>query len=56
MNTANITRHENVAYPHNNLYGPLEIIPFDKIDNMGPATSMVSNVKDLGGMDTVSAG
>jgi|GEM_PF-110792 len=47
MNTANITRHENVAYPHNNLYGPLEIIPFDKIDNMGPATSMVSNVKDL---------
>lgn len=47
MNTANILRHGNVAYPHNNLYGPLEIIPFDKIDNMGPATSMVSNVKDL---------
>lgn len=47
MNTANIRRHGNIAYPHNNLYGPLEIIPFDKIDNMGPATSMVSNVKDL---------
>ena len=47
MNTANILRYGNVAFPHNNLYGPLEIIPFDKIDNMGPATSMVSNVKDL---------
>lgn len=47
MNTANIGLRENVAQPHNNLYGPLNPIPFDKIDNMGPATSMVSNIKDL---------
>lgn len=47
MNTANLAARDNVAQPHNNLYGPLMTIPFDKIDNMGPATSMVSNVKDL---------
>ncbi|HUR66188.1 MAG TPA: serine hydrolase, partial [Chitinophagaceae bacterium] len=38
----------NVAQPHNNQYGPLTTIPFDNVDNLGPATSMVSNVKDLG--------
>ncbi len=47
MNTANISVRNNVALPHNNLYGPLTTIPFDNVDNLGPATSMVSNVKDL---------
>lgn len=47
MNTAGLANRNNVAQPHNNLYGPLSKIPFDEIDNLGPATSMVSNVKDL---------
>ncbi len=47
MNTAKLEMRENVAQPHNNLYGPLTVIPFDSVDNLGPATSMVSNVKDL---------
>jgi CubicO group peptidase (beta-lactamase class C family) len=38
----------NVARPHtNNFTGVLQEIPFDRIDNLGPAGSMVSNVKDL---------
>ncbi len=48
MNTAGLANRNNVAQPHNNLYSSLTKIPFDKIDNLGPATSMVSNVKDLG--------
>lgn len=47
MNTANLVIRENIAQPHNNLYGPITTLPFDKVDNLGPATSMVSNVKDL---------
>jgi len=47
MNTAGLAKRPNVAQPHNNLYSPLTKVPFDKIDNLGPATSMVSNVKDL---------
>ncbi|HEX4875076.1 MAG TPA: serine hydrolase, partial [Chitinophagaceae bacterium] len=40
-------QRNNVAVPHNNLYTSITKIPFDKVDNLGPATSMVSNVKDL---------
>jgi CubicO group peptidase (beta-lactamase class C family) len=47
MNTAGLAGRSNVAFPHNNLYSPLTKIPFDNVDNLGPATSMVSNVKDL---------
>ena len=47
MNTAGLDTRNNVAFPHNNLYAPLNTIPFDHIDNMGPATSMVSNIHDL---------
>jgi hypothetical protein len=47
MNTAGLAKRNNISYPHNNLYGPLSVIPFDHIDNLGPATSMVSNVNDL---------
>jgi CubicO group peptidase (beta-lactamase class C family) len=48
MNTAGLAVRPNVAQPHNNQYGPLSTIPFDNVDNLGPATSMVSNIKDLG--------
>ncbi len=47
MNTAGIGNRKNVAQPHNNLYSSLTKIPFDNVDNLGPATSMVSNVNDL---------
>lgn len=47
MNTAGLSKRNNVAFPHNNAYSPLTVIPFDHVDNLGPATSMVSNVKDL---------
>jgi len=47
MNTAGIAQRNNVAKPHNNLYSNLTVIPYDQVDNMGPATSMVSNVNDL---------
>lgn len=47
MNTQGLEKRNNIAQPHNNLYGPLTKIPFDNVDNLGPATSMVSNVKDL---------
>lgn len=47
MNTAGLEMRSNVAQPHNNLYGPITTIPFDNVDNLGPATSMVSNVRDL---------
>jgi CubicO group peptidase (beta-lactamase class C family) len=47
MNTAGLANRKNVAAPHNNLYSSLTKIPFDNIDNLGPATSMVSCTKDL---------
>ncbi|MCX8019609.1 MAG: serine hydrolase [Chitinophagaceae bacterium] len=47
MNTSGAASQPNIAYPHNNLYGALTTVPFDKIDNFGPAASMVSNVNDL---------
>lgn len=47
MQTAGLGNRKNVASPHNNLFGSLTSLPFDRIDNMGPATSMVSNVKDI---------
>jgi CubicO group peptidase (beta-lactamase class C family) len=47
MNTAGISGLPNIAIPHNNLFSPLTTLPFDQVDNLGPATSMVSNVSDL---------
>lgn len=47
MNTAGLASRPNVASPYNNLYSSISKIPFDNVDNLGPATSMVSNVKDL---------
>jgi CubicO group peptidase (beta-lactamase class C family) len=47
MNTAGIINRSNIAIPHNNLFSSITKIPFDNVDNLGPATSMVSTVKDL---------
>ncbi|HEX7903722.1 MAG TPA: serine hydrolase [Chitinophagaceae bacterium] len=47
MSTTGLAQRNNVAQPHDNLYSTLTKIPFDNVDNLGPATSMVSNVKDL---------
>ncbi len=47
MNTAGLSGRNNVAQPHNNLYSSITKIPFDQVDNLGPATSMVSNITDL---------
>lgn len=47
MNTEDIELRNNVAKPHNNYYSNLTVIPYDHMDNLGPAASMVSNVNDL---------
>ncbi|MBO9595294.1 MAG: serine hydrolase [Niabella sp.] len=47
MNTAGMAQRNNVALPHSNMFSALTVLPFDQIDNLGPAASMVSNVKDL---------
>lgn len=47
MNTTGLADRTNVASPHNNAYSNLRVIPFDNVDNLGPATSMVSNVNDI---------
>ena len=46
--TYGMQQMQNIAYPYTNSFaGELTQIPFDKIDNMAPATSMVSCVNDL---------
>jgi CubicO group peptidase (beta-lactamase class C family) len=47
MNTAGMGGRKNVAVPYSNSFGPLSKLPYDEIDNLGPATSMVSCVNDL---------
>lgn len=47
MNTAGIGNRTNVAVPYSSSFGPLSKLPYDEIDNLGPATSMVSCVNDL---------
>ena len=47
MNTAGMGNRKNVAVPYSNSFGPLSKLPYDEIDNLGPATSMVSCVNDL---------
>lgn len=46
--TKNLENFNNVANPYSNSFtGLLTQLPFDNIDNLAPATSMVSCVKDL---------
>jgi len=47
MNTAGMQQQANAAAPHSNMFSALTVLPFDNIDNLGPAASMVSNVTDL---------
>lgn len=43
-----ISQRENVAKPYTNSYtGKLTELPLDNVDNIGPAASIISNVKDL---------
>ncbi len=45
--SAGMANRTNIAYPYTNTFGSLTKVPFDKIDNMAPAGSIVSNVKDI---------
>jgi CubicO group peptidase (beta-lactamase class C family) len=48
MLTAGMDQRENVARPYSTQFtGSLAALNYDHVDNLGPATSMVSNVKDL---------
>ncbi len=47
MNTAGLSTRINVAVPYSNSFGELSRLPYDQIDNLAPATSMVSCVNDL---------
>jgi CubicO group peptidase (beta-lactamase class C family) len=46
--TYGMSQMHNIAYPYTNSFsGKLTQIPFDQIDNLAPATSMVSCVNDM---------
>ncbi len=46
--TQGFNHRDNIAKPYTNAYtGNLTLMPFDNIDNIGAAASIVSNVKDL---------
>lgn len=47
MHTQGVESRPNVARPYTNNFGPLQRLPYDNVDNLGPAGSMVSCVKDL---------
>ncbi|HYM94771.1 MAG TPA: serine hydrolase domain-containing protein, partial [Chitinophagaceae bacterium] len=47
MNTKGLAERKDVAVPYTNAFSNLTAIPYDHVDNLGPATSMVSCVKDL---------
>ena len=46
--SAGAEQRANVAQPYTTTTGPLTRVPFDVVDNFGPAASMVSSVNDLG--------
>jgi CubicO group peptidase (beta-lactamase class C family) len=45
--TAGAAFRKNIARPYTSLYGDLVALPYDQVDNLGPAASLVSCVKDL---------
>jgi len=45
--SAGAEQRANVAQPYTTTTGPLMRVPFDVVDNFGPAASMVSSVNDL---------
>ncbi|GAA4032708.1 serine hydrolase [Hymenobacter glaciei] len=46
--TAGASQRANIALPYTTAFGPLTRVPFDEVDNFGPAASLVSSVNDLG--------
>lgn len=48
MLTTGISQRPNVSRPYSTSFtGQLHELPYDQVDNLGPAGSMVSNVKDM---------
>lgn len=48
MLTAGMSQRPNVSRPYSTSFtGELHELPYDQVDNLGPAGSMVSNVKDM---------
>ena len=48
MLTQGIDQHRNASKPYTNQYTGVQTeLPYDHVDNLGPAGSMVSNVKDM---------
>jgi CubicO group peptidase (beta-lactamase class C family) len=48
MLSGGIEQRQNVSKPYTNAFtGVLQEVPYDQVDNIGPAGSMVSNVKDM---------
>lgn len=45
--TTGFGQRPNIALPYSTSFGPLTLLPFDNIDNLAPAASLVSNVHDL---------
>ncbi len=46
--TAGIAQRSNVSKPYTNQFtGQITELPYDQVDNLGPAGSIVSNVKDV---------
>jgi CubicO group peptidase (beta-lactamase class C family) len=45
--TVGFAERANIALPYSTSFGPLTRVPFDNVDNIGPAGSMVSSVHDL---------
>lgn len=45
--SAGMESRANIAYPYTNTFGPITKIPFDNIDNLAPAGSIVSSVNDI---------
>ena len=46
--TTGFAQRPNIALPYSTTFGPLVKLPFDELNNLGPAASIVSNVNDLG--------
>ena len=45
--SAGAAQRPNIAQPYTTATGPLLAVPYDVVDNFGPAASMVSSVNDL---------
>jgi CubicO group peptidase (beta-lactamase class C family) len=46
-NSTGASQRPNIAQPYTTAFGPLTAVPFDVVDNFGPAASLVSCTNDL---------